>query len=184
MKHLISVAIILVLAIALSGCSTTNSVPYKASTDNVITIQQTLQSQGKKVSVGSITAAAGIVENPVCRLMGPVKVAPGKSLPEFIEEAFQEELFMAQVYDPKAPSVISGQVEALDFSSISPAHWDITMSVNSNTSSGYTVSVKYPFKTSFDAFSACRNVANAFGPAVQELLHEVVNHPQFISLAQ
>ena len=183
MKHIISMALVFIFSIVLSGCSTTNSIPYKASTDNVISIQQTLQSQGKKVSVGSITAASDVVENPVCRLMGPVKVAPGKSLPEFIEEAFQEELFMAQAYDPKAPTVISGQVEALDFSSISPAHWEITMNVSSNTSSGYTVSIKYPFKTSWDAYSACRNVANAFGPAVQELLHEVVTHPQFVSLA-
>jgi len=59
----------------------------------------------------------------------------------------------------------------------------ITMAVDSNNSAGYTVSVNYGFDTSWDAYSACKNVADAFGPAVQELLKQVVSHPQFASLA-
>ena len=183
MKHLIAMGSIFVFLIALSGCSTTNSIPYTASIGNIISIQQSLQSQGKKVSVGNINLAPGVEESPLCRLMGPVKVAPGKSLSQYIKDAFQEELFMAHVYDPKASTVIDGRIEALRFSSISPASWEITMSVKSNTSAGYTVSVNYHFNTSWDAYSACKNVANAFGPAVQELLKQVVTHAQFSSLA-
>lgn len=168
----------------LSGCETTNSIPYKASTGNVISIQQTLQLQGKKVSVGTLSLAAGVEESPLCRLMGPVKVAPGKSLPQYIKEAFQEELFMAQVYSPNAPSIIEGRLEALSFSSVSPASWNITLNIKSNVSPGYTVKTTYPFDTSFSAYSACKNVADAFGPAVQELLRQVVTNPQFSALAQ
>lgn len=170
------------VAIILSGCETTNSIPYKASTSNVVVMQQKLQSQGKKVSVGNITTATGVIDNPMCRLMGPVKVAPGKTLPQYIKEAFQEELFMAQVYQSDSTNIIEGRIEALSFSSVSPASWDITMSVKSNHSSGYTVAVKYPFDTSFSAYSACKNVADSFGPAVQELLKQVVNDPQFVKL--
>lgn len=170
--------------IILSGCETTNSIPYKASTSNVISIQQKLQPQGKKVSVGSVTSAAGVADNPMCRLMGPVKVAPGKSLPQYIKDALQEELFMAQVYQADSTNIIEGKIEALSFSSVSPASWDITMSIKSNNSSGYTVAVKYPFDTSFSAYSACKNVADSFGPAVQELLKQVVNDPQFANLAK
>jgi len=174
----------IVLAFLVAGCETTNSIPYKASTANVISIQQSLQAQGKKVSVGSVTLAPGVEESPLCRLNGPVKVAPGKSLSQYIKDAFQEELFMAQVYQANAPTVIDGRLEALSFSSVSPASWNITMSVKSNTSPGYTVSVKYPFETSWTAYSACKNVADAFGPAVQELLKQVVTHPQFSALAK
>ncbi len=184
MKRTAPITLVFILAALLSGCETTNSIPYKASTANVISIQQSLQTQGKKVSVGKINLAPGVEESPMCRLNGPVKVAPGKSLPQYITDAFQEELFMAQVYQPNAPTVINGRLEALSFSSVSPANWDITMSVKSNTSAGYTVSVKYPFDTSWTAYSACKNVADAFGPAVQELLKQVVTHPQFGSLAQ
>jgi hypothetical protein len=172
------------LVIALTGCETTNSIPYKASTSNIISIQQTLHARGKKVSLGAITLAPGVEESPLCRLMGPVVVAPGKTLPQYIKEAFQEELFMAQVYQADAPSVIEGRLEALKFSSITPASWDITLSVKSNASNGYTVVSNYPFDTSFTAYSACKNVADAFGPAVQNLIKQVVDNPKFIELAQ
>ena len=85
-------AIVAVIA-AISGCSTTNSIPYKASTSNVIFIQNTFQSKGVKVSVGSFSMGAGVEENLLCRLMGPVTVAPGKGLSTYIKEALQEELF-------------------------------------------------------------------------------------------
>ena len=171
-------------ALVLSGCETTNSIPYKASTANVISIQQKLQTQGKKVNIGLFTLAPGVEENLLCRLNGPVKVVPGKSLSQYIRDAFQEELFIAQVYQANAPTTISGQLEVLNFSSIAPASWNIIMTVKSNTSPGYAVSIKYPFETSWTAYSACKNVANAFGPAVQELLKQVVNHPHFSSLAR
>lgn len=116
--------------------------------------------------------------------MGPVKVAPGKTLSAYIKDAFQEELFMAQVYDPTAPISIEGTIERLSFSSVTPANWDIAMRVSSNRSPGFSVSVKYNYNTSWDAWSACRNVADAFAPAVQELLRQVVNHPQFAQLVR
>ncbi len=171
-----------VAILAISGCETTNSVPYKVSTANVITIQQNLKAGDKKISVGNISMAPGVEETPLCRLMGPVKVAPGKSLPQYIKEALQEELFTAGVYAPDAPTVIGGTLTSLSFSSITPANWTIAMAVKSNTSPGYTVSVKYEYGTSWSAYSACKNVADAFGPAVQELLKQVVSNPQFKTL--
>lgn len=127
--------------------------------------------------------AAGVEDSPLCRLMGPVKVAPGKTPAQYIKDAFQEELFAAGVYAPNAPTVIDGTITVLSFSSVSPANWNIAMAVKSNSSPGYTVSTKYEFGTSFIAYSACKNVADAFGPAVQELLKQVVSDPQFKSLA-
>ena len=171
------------ISVVATGCSTTHSIPYKASTGNVIAIQETLESQGKKVTVGTVTMAPGIEESPTCRLMGPIKVAPGKSPAQYIKDAFIEELFMAKAYAPTSESVINAKIDNIKFSSISPARWDITMSVNSSNSSGYTVSINYGFDTSWDAYSACKNVADAFGPAVQALLGKVVTHPQFTTLA-
>lgn len=175
---------IVLLALFIAACSTTNSVPYKASTANVIAIQQKLKDGKTKVNLGSFSIAAGIDESPNCRLMGPIKVSPGKPIAEFIKESFQEELFMAQVYDHNGKNTIDAKIEKLDFTSTSPAAWDITMSVKSNTSKGYTVSVHYPFETSFVAITACKNVADAFGPATQELLKQVINNPGFVSLVK
>lgn len=177
--------ILLIAAIAAiaSGCSTTNSIPYKVSTSNVIAIQQALESQAKEVSVGNVSMKEGVEESPTCRLMGPIKVAPGKTPADYIKDAFIEELFMAQAYSPTSQSQISAQIDEINFSSVSPASWDIAMTVNSSNSTSYSVSVNYNFDTSWDAYSACKNVADAFGPAVQALLGEVVTHPDFPLLA-
>lgn len=180
----IQVIFILLGASALfsSGCTTTNSTPYKASVTNIIAIQQSVSAKGKKVSVGNIVMAPGVEERPLCRLMGPVKVAPGKSPTQYIKEAFREELFAAQSYSPSASTVINGEMKVLKFNSFSSAKWQMTMNVNSNISNGYTVSIEYPFSVSLGAVSACQNVANAFGPAVQELIRRVVTHPNFTLL--
>lgn len=170
--------------VVLTGCETTNSIPYKASTANVIAIQSKLQPQNQKVALADIRLATGVEANPLCRLMGPVVVAPGKTLPQYIKEAFQEELFMAQAYSATSTNVIEGRLEALSFSSVSPANWTISMSVKSNNSAGYTITSKFSFDTSWSAYSACKNVADAFGPAVQDLLKQVISHPGFSSLAK
>jgi hypothetical protein len=183
MVRQVSVTIAVTAFICVSGCETTNSIPYKASTANIITIQESLKAEGKKVSIGSVAMAPGVDESPLCRLMGPVKVAPGKTPSQYIKDAFQEELFAAGVYAPNAATVIDGTITNLSFTSVSPASWNITMAVKSNSSPGYTVSTKYDFGTSFTAYSACKNVADAFGPAVQELLKQVASNPQFKTLA-
>lgn len=183
MSFFLRSAVAISLVSALAACETTNSIPYKAATGNVIAIQQGLQPSATKVQLGDIKLAPGVEESPLCRLMGPVVVAPGKTLPQYIKEAFQEELFLAQAYQANAPVKIEGRLESLSFSSVTPANWTISMSVKSNLSSGYTVSVVYPFDTSWTAYSACKNVADAFGPAVQELLKQVVTNPKFATLA-
>lgn len=171
-------------AVLVAGCSTTNSIPYKASTSNVISLQNTMKQNNTKVSLGTFSMANGVDEEMMCRMLGPVKVAPGKTLSTFIKEAFQEELFLAQAYDSHAPTAIEGRIERLSFSSVSPANWEIAMRVSSNKSPGYTVAIKYNYDTSFDAWSACKNVADAFSPAVQELLRQVVANPQFSQLVK
>lgn len=174
----------LALIMLVTGCETTNSLPYKASTANIINIQQKLKDTKAKVNVGTFSTASGVDESPTCRMYGPIKVAPGKTIAEYIKDALQEELFTAQVYDPTSTKTINGKIESLSFSSISPAAWDIKMTVSTKDFSGYTVSVHYPFDTSFIANTACKNVSDAFGPATQALLKEVINNPQFIQLTK
>jgi hypothetical protein len=184
MRQIVKICAVTAAAFVMVGCSTTNSIPYKASTSNVITIQNTLKASNTKVTLGTFSLSNGVEEELMCRLMGPVKVAPGKTMSTFIKEAFQEELFLAQAYDTNAPVKIEGQIQKMSFSSVSPANWEISMRVSSNKSPGYTVAVKYNYDTSFDAWSACKNVADAFAPAVQELLRQVVTNPQFNQLVK
>lgn len=183
-RKIIFLAIAFVSSILITGCSTTNSIPYKASTNNIITLQNKLKQTNTKVNLGDFVMAKGVDEEPTCRMMGPIKVAPGKTLSTYIKEAFQEELFMAQAYDTSSSTTIEGRIEKIAFSSISPANWEIALHVSSNKSPGYTTTVKYNFDTSYSAASACKNVADAFGPAVQELLGQVVNNSKFDELTK
>jgi hypothetical protein len=169
-------------ALLLAGCETTNTNPYKVSTDNVIAIQNSLA--GTKVNIGEISLASGVTESVQCRLSGDVVVAPGKTPHQYIKEALKDELFAAQAYQPGAPVTIEGQVEAFGFSSVSPAHWSVKLHVKSNVSPGYSVETNYPFETSWTAYSACKNVADAFGPTVSQLIHDVVRNPKFATLAK
>lgn len=171
------------ITVFIAGCSTTNSIPYKASTGNVIAMQQSLESKGKTVNIGEIQMASGVEESLTCRLMGPIKVAPGKTMSQYIKDAFVEELFLAKSYSAESPAVISAQINNIKFSSVTPANWEIEMDVSSPKSNGYKVSVDYKFDSSWDAYSACKNVADAFGPAVQQLINKVVTHPDFGKLA-
>jgi len=181
MKKLVSVMALSSAALLLSACETTNSaVPYEASTDNVIAIQQGLKA--KKVSVAPVTLGSDVSEHLMCRLNGDVTVGSGKTLSQFVKEALQKELFTAQTYDPHGP-IIRARIDQMSFSSVSPANWQITLHVESDNSPGYTVEEKYQFETSWTAAGACKNVADAFSPAVQDLINKVVSNPKFAELA-
>jgi hypothetical protein len=161
------------------------SIPYKASPMNIIAIKETFESNGTTLKVGEVALAAGVKESLTCRMMGPVNVSPGKTVSQYIKEAMDEELLLAGVYSTKADVTIIGEVTELSFSSISPANWEISMNVlTSENREYYSVRTKYEFNTSWDAWSACKNVANAFSPAVQELIRQVVTHPNFSKLSQ
>lgn len=176
-------ATVIAISVALlAGCSTTTSggVQYKASTQNVITIQE--QANGAKVRLLDFTTAAGISESPWCRANGPISIGSGKSPAQFIHDALQEELFLAQVYSPSATTTLSGRLDAMKFSSISPANWEISLTLSSSTGASYQIQNLYKYNTSWDAISACKNVADAFAPAVADTLKKAVSDARFKTL--
>lgn len=181
---LLSLACVLGASFLLTACETTSSSPYKASTQNVIGLKSTLASRGATVRLAEFTSASGVPDKPMCRGLGPVDVAPGKTLPQFVREAMQEELFLAGAYDDAANVAVRARIDAVEMDSFGTGAWRLTMTVSSDRDpSGYQVSTDYPFASSFSAISACRNAANAFGPAVQDLLGKVVRDRRFAQLA-
>jgi hypothetical protein len=164
-----------------TGCETTTSRPYTASMDNIISLQTNLNEKGVKAGIGEFTQSSNIGQL-TCRLMGPIDVGQGKPASEYIRSAIQTELFTAGVYSSSGDVLINGHLENLDFSSVSPAKWEIVFKVYSNKSDGFTVNTTYNFKTSYTAYKACENVADAFAPAVQQLISDIIAHPDFDKL--
>ena len=180
-QYFYSKVIILVLVV-FTACDTTSSIPYKASTTNVVSIQKKL-SPDTKISVSSVSYASGYKPDLLCRLLGELDVGNGKSIPEYIKSAFEEEIFLAGHLDTETDNGINVIVENVDFSTVSPARWEIDLHVSSGVDSGgYRVSSKSNFKTSFNAYSACQNASVAFGPAVQSALEKVISHPRFVDM--
>ena len=168
----------------LGACETTSSRPYKASTDNILAIQQAIGQTNAKVQLGTFAAAQGIDTEPTCRAMGALEVAPGQSPVDYIKDALQEELFNAGVYDINNGTLINAEITELNFNSFGTGSWSVGLKASSTSlPSGYQVNVEYSFKTSFSAISACQNVIDAFQPTISELLNKLVTHPQFPSLA-
>lgn len=176
------VAVLCVSGLALSGCSTVSSVAqYKASTKNIIAIQEQVGKSDKKVKLADFTSAPGL-DGSWCRAVGPVSLGSSKTYSQFIHEAMQEELFTAGVYSSNAPLVLSGHLDDVKFSTVSPAYWEITLTMASNNGTSYQTKSRYDFDTSYAAISACKNLTDAFPGAVQETLKQVISDPKFKSL--
>lgn len=182
MKKALSVLAISTAVFVTSACETTSSRPYTVSTENVMAFQSALGDD--KVQVSDFTLGEGVSENMTCRALGALEVAPGKTPVEFIEGAMRDELFAAGVYDAADGAKINGTIENLSFNSFGTGSWDITLKLSSAAlPEGYEVTTNYEFKTSFSAISACQNVIDAFTPAVQSLISDVIAHPKFNALA-
>jgi len=163
--------------ILISGCAY-NTAPYGASVANVTKIKAT---KIKAVSVAPFTSSAPGNSTITCRAAGPVTVKP--SFESYIQGAFIDELKLASSYDPDSKVVISGKLESIDFSSgMTGGNWSISLTVANNISQSFTTKSTYPFSGSFVADKACQEVAQAFSPAVQKLIEEVVSNPQFATL--
>lgn len=170
-------------AALMAGCSTTSSpVQYKASTKNVVAIEDYVRDIGTKVKTSDFVSAPAVEGSPWCRANGPVSFGSGKTAAQFIQEALQEELFLAKAYASNAPVSIGGSVDKLNFSSVSPANWEIGLTLTSSNGQVLRIEHSHRFDTSWDAWSACKNVADAFAPAVQGTLSKAVSDPRFKAL--
>jgi hypothetical protein len=181
-RKLLMVSGMLICGAVVSGCSTVSSVAqYKASTKNVIAIQDQVGGSNKKVKLTDFTSAPNI-DGSWCRAVGPISLGSSKNFGEFVHEALHEELFMAGVYSSTAPTTLSGHLDNVAFSSFSPAYWEITLTLSSSNGASYQTKSRHDFDTSFAAVSACKNLTDAFPGAVQETLKRVVSDARFKTL--
>ena len=171
--------IALVLSIlAVSACSTYTPQRYSISADNNVAL--------KAIGVGNINVGAfsgpKVFDN-ACRGAGPIAPPDNISFEMYIQKAFADELKVAGVFDDKTPKMIlTGAVEKLSFSSsrgLTGGEWDISLRVNSSNGKSVSVSEHYEFESGFSAITACKQTAEAYLPAVQNLIGKVVKSPDF-----
>ena len=118
---------------------------------------------------------------PGCRAAGPITASDNIGFAAYIQKALSDELKIAGVYDDAAGVVLTGVVDSLAFSS-SVGSWDIALTVTSSNGKSLSVEEHYSFPTSFAAVTACKRVADAYFPAVQNLIEKLVKSPGFRDL--
>ena len=181
MKTRIGVVFLAIVVLVTSGCAF-NATKYGVSVSNV----ESLRGQHiQPVAVASFTSYKPGLSTIACRAAGPVNTPDKVPFETYIHDAFVDELKLAGIYDPNASVTLQGRLELVDFNSnIGAGKWMLSLTLSSAKSSGYTTQSEYPFSTNWVADKACQQVAQAFAPAVQKLLGEVVGSAKFKTLAQ
>lgn len=174
-------ALSVLLAFSLTACSTFMPQRYSISADNNIAL--------KSISVSNINVGAfkGLATfDDMCRGAGPIAPPDGMSFEAYIQKALADELKVAGMFDNQAPKVtLTGVVEKLDFSSsrgVTGGSWDIGLRVTSSNGKSTFVSEHYEFNSGFDALTACKQTAEAYMPAVQNLIGSLVKSADFRGL--
>jgi hypothetical protein len=176
MKKLFAAAI--ASAALASGCAY-NTSQYGASVKNVETLKTI---NLRPVAVTQFTSTKPGLDSITCRAAGPVTVTP--SFESYIEKAFIDELKLAGAYNPSSNVKLTGKLEEVDFSSgMTDGNWSFTLTLTNHRNESFTTQSRFPFSGSFVADKACQEVAQAFSPAVQKLIEDVVQNPKFRQIA-
>ncbi|WP_415887339.1 hypothetical protein ACMXYO_04610 [Neptuniibacter sp. QD37_6] len=170
--------LIALLCVTMSACSTYTPQRYSISADNNVALKAI---EAGNIHVGAFQGAAEF--NNACRAAGPIAPPDGMSFEAYIQKALADELKVAGMYDPENPEVVlTGVLEKLSFSSsrgLTGGTWNIDLRVTSSNGESTFVSEEYQFESGFIADTACKQTAEAYFPAVQNLIGKLVKSPDF-----
>jgi hypothetical protein len=159
----------------MSGCAFSINT-YGASVENVENIKR---QNLPPVALASFTATRPGLSVITCRGAGPVTTPGNIPYESYIEGAIRDEFKLAGIFDANSRQTINGHLELVDFSSnIGVARWMLTLKLSTDRVS-YTTMTEHPFSTNYFGDKACQQVAQAFVPAVQQLIRDVAASPNF-----
>lgn len=168
---------IVVAALALAGCETPTTQRYAISADNNQAIRA-MNTSG--VGIGQFAGPADF--SATCRALGPLQVADGLTHTQYIRKAFEDEIKIAGAFASATPRVsLTGKVNRVE-QGPDGGSWTIDLTLTSSNGRTLTVNEYYEFNSGFVANEACRNTAEAFSRAVQNLVGKTVRSPAFPGL--
>lgn len=171
------------LAALLTACSTYTTPRYSINADTNVALKTLGLSN---VAVGTFSGPASF--DTACRAAGPLAPPDGMSHTAYIKKALEDELKVAGAHASSSPKVtLSGTVNKLSFSSsrgLTGGSWDIDVTLLSSNGKSMTANEHYEFESGFIADTACKQTAEAYMPAVQNLIVTIVRSPEFKSLVQ
>jgi len=135
-------------------------------------------SQGQEVTVDDFTASEPGQTEIGCRAVGPIKTPDGETFEKFVQDALIDQLQLAELYSPQSDSRIGGNLDAVDFNTHDGV-WNLVLTITDDSGRSFAVREDYDYESSFYGETACNQTAQAFMPAVQNLIQRVVSHPTF-----
>ena len=170
-------------ALALTACSTYMPQRYSASADNVV-YMRSLNIGG--INVGAFGSTVKI--DNACRGAGPIAPPDNMSFEAYVQKALADELKLAGAFDSAAPRVtLTGLLTRLDFSSskgLTGGEWNVGLTLTSSNGRQISALETYGFNSGFAADTACKQTAEAFLPATQNLIGKLLRVPGFRALLQ
>jgi len=171
------------LVISLGACSTYTTPRYAINADTNVALKS-LGATG--LSVGAFTGP-GTFDN-ACRAAGPLAPPDGMSHTAYVKKALEDELKVAGVYAANSPRItLSGLISKLSFASargLTGGSWDIDLTLTSSNGKSMSVVEHCEFESGFIADTACKQTAEAYFPAVQNLIEKAVRSSEFKALVQ
>lgn len=178
-----AVLVVIFSALTLVGCETPTSGRYSISADNNVAI--------KSLGVNGVGVApfrGPATFDASCRAIGPIQLADDVTHAQYLQKAFEDEFKIAGAYSPSPSRVtISGDITKLEFSStraVTGGSWTIEVRLASSNGQSLQVNEYYEFSSGFNALSACRETADAFPRAVQNLVGKALRSPDFARMVR
>lgn len=172
--------VVITLSLLLAACVSPGIAPrYSASADNLNTLRAT------KASMVSVGKFEGSQTTPLVCRGGQDIIAPDNLTYEaYLQKALQDEIKVAGIYGVGGVT-LTGSLDSIDFDSYSGksgGSWNIAATIKSSNGRSTSKSVNYIFVTGFEGASACKNVADALSPAIQDLLSKFFTDDKFPAL--
>jgi hypothetical protein len=171
---------VVVSSLFLTACETPTTQRYAISADNNMAIKAL---NAKEIAVGPF--AEPLYFDAQCRAMGALQIADGLTHAQYVRKAFEDELKIAGAFSNTPRVILSGKVAKLEFSTtrgITGGSWTVDLVLTSSNGKSLPMTEYYEFDSGFIANEACRNTADAFARAVQNLVGKVVRDPGFPEL--
>lgn len=176
MPMLKSVLTLVLLMVSASGCFSTYAVNrYGISVDNIVALREM---NAGSVQVGRFTASQPGLKEIMCRAVGPIKTPDNETYADYVRKALLDDLRMANKHASSSPVTLTGNLDAIIFN---PAMGVWTLGLTIQSSNGHWIRESRPsvFTASHSGETACGQTAQAFMPAVQDLLGHVIRSPAF-----
>jgi hypothetical protein len=177
LKKVILPALFSLFVLSLASCSSYN---VREFSPDIVASHQVASALHKKITVSEVSMPVEKDNNQIlCRLAGNVYLPNKMKYSQYIKNAFESELIAANRYADNinnATHNLSGNITEIQFDSLA-GHWIISGDMQVDKNKAIQITTKSDFGTSYEANSACLNVAQGFEVATQNFVKNVLTNP-------